>query len=131
MNCCAPQRPHQWVLLASEGSPLEILGLRRDERGDGAQILIPEAKDGARGIVGHQDATARVRRKNMEPVEGLDVGGSNLSEDVQYWADLFQVADAAPAKKIVGETVGVVVIPARAAHGGQQARQRGPGAPGD
>jgi serine/threonine protein phosphatase PrpC len=31
-------------------------------------------------------------------------------EDVQYWADLFRVTDAALAKNRVGETTGVVVV---------------------
>jgi serine/threonine protein phosphatase PrpC len=73
------------------------------ERGE---TLIVVLADGAGGIRGGATASgalvAAVRTAVDDP--------SFAVEDVQYWADLFRVTDAALAKNRVGETTGVVVV---------------------
>src|ERR1035438_1060110 len=56
----ALQCAHERALLARESSTLEVLRLQRLERVQGAQIVVPKAENGPRGVVHHPQVTAPV-----------------------------------------------------------------------
>ena len=73
------------------------------ERGETLILVLADGAGGMRGGAMASGAlVAAVRAAVADPVFAV--------EDVQYWADLFRVVDAALAKNMVGETTGVVVV---------------------
>ena len=108
----SPRVWQEWGPMSPRFSFVRALASNRHKSEDAAEVfergetLIVVLADGAGGMRGGATASgalvAAVRAAVADPVFAV--------EDVQYWADLFRVVDAALAKNMVGETTGVVVV---------------------